>query len=329
MIHVFSGDPFLAGRAFADAARALSAEHGGSVVRLAEGLDAGSVGEALDQGGLFGRPLLALDLDAAFTGAGSTATSARNAVIARLEAAPPDALVIVLDTAATTARQRRWRALGTLEQLSTPRYGKLVAWVRSELEGAGIRTSGDVAATLVDLFGDDLPGIAAELAKLRVLDEALTPERVTALAHRPAARNAFQLIDAVMAGDAALAFATLEALLQSGEAPVRIMAALTWQVDLVAGCVGLRDLDPDVDQARAGAALKASAYPAGKALAIAKRLDEAALTALIDTVVAADSAMKRGADPVWRLQACVLRAARLMAGGRTKRPGATAHGRDG
>ncbi len=312
MITVFSGDAFLAGRAFASAARDTAAQGGFELVRLADGLNVASLREALGQGGLFGPLLVALDLDAAFAGLGSAATSERNAVMAQLEAAPADVTVLVLDSAATPARQRRWRGLGKLEHLPTPRYGNLVRWLRAELDAVGIRSRGDVAATLADLFGDDLPGIVAELSKLRVLDETLTPERVTELVHRPAARNAFQLIDAVMAGDAAAAFGTLDALLQSGEPPIRIMAAFAWQVDLVAGCVGLRDADPDVDQGRAAAELKANPFPTGKALTIAARLDEAALTDLVEAVVEADVAMKRGADPVWRLQACVLRAARMM-----------------
>ena len=312
MVRVFSGDPFLAARAFADAVRQTSAELGLEVVRLGEALDEAELRHALAQGGLFGRPLLALDLDAAFAGA-SGATAERNVLIALLESAPDDAYVMVLDAAATPARQRRWRSIGTLEHLPTPRYGNLVRWVRAELEALGLRSRGDVAATLADLFGEDLAGIAAELAKLRVLDEELTPQRVTELVQRPAARNAFQLIDAVMAGDAAAAFATLDALLQAGEAPIRVMGAFSWQVDLVAGCVGLRDDDPGLDRGRAAAALKASPFAAGKALAIAGRLDEADLRSLVETVVAADVAMKRGGDPVWHLHACVWRAARLMA----------------
>lgn len=312
MIRAFSGDAFLARRAFLAAARAASAA-GAELVRLSDGLDAARVREALDQGGLFGAPVVVLDLDAAFSGQGGGATAERNAVMAALESAAADAEVLAYDPAATPARQKRWRALGELEHLPTPRFGNLVRWVRAELDAAGIRCRGDVAGRLADLYGDDLPGIVAEIEKLRVLDETLDPDRVAALVQRPAARSAFDLIDAVMAGDAATALGVLDGLLQSGEAPIRIMAALTWQVDLVAGCVGLRSDEPDIDQGRAAALLKANPYPTGKALAIAARLDEGALAALVDRVVAADHAMKRGADPAWQLQACVLESARQMA----------------
>ena len=315
MIQVFSGDDFLAGRAFLAAVRE-AAEAGREVVRLDDDLTPGRLRQALDQGGLFGTPQVALDLGAAVSGQGSAATGERNALIAMLEAAGPDVDALVLDASATPARQKRWRALGALHHLPAPRYGNLVRWIRAELEGAGLQTRGDVAATLADLFGDDLPGVVAEITKLRVLDETLTPERTIELVRRPAARNAFQLIDAVMAGDAALAFDTLDALVQSGEPTIKIMAAFAWQVDLVAGCVALRDDDPDIDQGRAAAALKANPFPTGKALAIAARLDEAALRSLIGVVVAAEHAMKSGSDAAWHLEACVLQAARLMAGRR-------------
>ena len=312
MIRTFSGDEFLAGRAFLDAVRAASAA-GREVVRLGEGLTPERVHEALHQGGLFGTPEVALDLDAAFKGQGNAATGVRNAVIALLEEAGPTLDALVLDAGATPARQKRWRALGELQHLPTPRYANLVRWIRAELDAAGVRQRGDVAGTLADLCGDDLPGVVAEISKLRVLDEPLTPERVIELVRRPAARNAFHLIDAIMAGDVALAFDTLDTLVQTGEPPIKVMAALAWQVDLIAGCVGLRDDDPDVDQGHAAATLKANPYPTGKALAIAARLDEGALRALVEAVVSAEQAMKSGSDPAWRLEACVLETARLMA----------------
>ena len=318
MIRAFSGDAFLARRAFLDAVRAAAAG-GAEPVRLGDGLDAAALRQALDQGGLFGAPVVVLDLDAAFAGQGAAASAERNAVVAVLEAARDDASVLVFDPAATPARQKRWRALGTLEHLPTPRYGNLVRWVKAELDAAHVRCRGDVAGRLADLFGDDLPGIVAEIEKLRVLDEELSPERLAELVQRPAARSAFQLIDAVMAGDVASALEVLDALLQSGEAPIKIMAAFSWQVDLVAGCVALRSDDPDIDQGRAAGQLKANPYPTGKALAIAARLDEGALRALVERVVSADHAMKRGADPVWQLHACVLACARQMAARPTAR----------
>lgn len=310
MLHAFAGDPFLARRA---ALRALAdlrrADATLEVVRLEDDLEPRRVAEAVGQGGLFGRVALFLDLDESFAGAGHTAE--RNAVIDAVAAAAPvfaagAAEGVVVDAGATEARQRRWRELGHLQVLATPRYGNLLRWVGQELTAGGVEVRGDVAGALVDLFGDDLPGIAGEVTKLALLDGPITPERARAIAHRPAARSAFDLTDAIAAGDAALALRTARGLLEAGEAPVRVMAALTWQVDLIARCVALLLRDPAVAADVVARALKSSPFPTKKALAVARGLDEGAVADLVQRAVDADVAMKTGRDPNWALESAVL-----------------------
>jgi DNA polymerase III subunit delta len=309
MVRVYSGEPYLAGRAYRAAISAAIAG-GAEVRRLGEGADAAALADALAQGGLFGPTTVALDLDEAFAGSGQAGTAARNAVVDLL-AASPEHDVIVLDAAATPARLKRWRGFAEVRDEPAPRYGHLLRWVRDELQREGIATRGDVAGTLVDLFGDDVAGIASEIVKLRSLDERVDPERVRTLAHRPAARSAFDLIDAVVAGDAALALRLARDLLLAGEPPVRVMAAIGWQLDLVAGCVALRGGGP-VDESAAAKTLKTSPFPLRKALVVAERLDEASLRRLVEVFVAADTRMKVGGDPQWGLEACVLELAEVL-----------------
>jgi DNA polymerase III subunit delta len=308
-VRVYSGEPYLAGRAYRAAISAAIAG-GAEVRRLGEGADAAALADALAQGGLFGPTTVALDLDEAFAGSGQAGTAARNAVVDLL-AASPEHDVIVLDAAATPARLKRWRGFAEVRDEPAPRYGHLLRWVRDELQREGIATRGDVAGTLVDLFGDDVAGIASEIVKLRSLGERVDPERVRTLAHRPAARSAFDLIDAVVAGDAALALRLARDLLLAGEPPVRVMAAIGWQLDLVAGCVALRAGGP-VDESAAAKTLKTSPFPLRKALVVAERLDEASLRRLVDVFVAADTRMKVGGDPQWGLEACVLELAEVL-----------------
>jgi DNA polymerase III subunit delta len=310
VLRVFAGDPFLARRA---AVRALAdlraADATLEVVRLDEAVDPRRVAEAIGQGGLFGRVALFIDLDEAFVGTGHTAE--RNAVIDAVATALPvfasaGAEGIVVDAAATDARQRRWRELGELQVAPTPRYGHLHRWVTQELAAAGVAVRGDVAGALVDMFGDDLPGIAGEVTKLALLEGPISVERARAIAHRPAARSAFDLTDAIAAGDAALALRTARGLLEQGEAPVRVMAALTWQIDLVARCAALALRDPDVSAEVVARSLRSSPYPTRKALAVARGLDERAVGDLVMRAVEADVAMKSGRDPAWALESVVL-----------------------
>lgn len=306
MLRVFVGDPFLARRsaltALAEVRRAAGVDVA-AVRRFGDDTTAETFVEELGQGGLFGRPVAFLDLDDLFPGAGHTAT--RNALIDALGRVA-EADVVVLDASATPARQKRWTALGEVVAEPAPRFTQRNRWAAKELEVAGVEVRGDVAGALVDAFGDDLPGIAGEVVKLALLPGPITPERALEVAHRPAHRSAFDLVDALSAGDAATALRLVRDLLDRGEPPVRVQAALAWHVDLVVRCAALSLRDPRVGKDEAARALKTSPYPTGRALDVARRLDEATLATIAGATVGAEVAMKTGRDPAWALERCVL-----------------------
>ena len=313
MIRAFGGDPFLVRRA------ALAALHetmapGDERLELGEGLDADRLRDAAAQGGLFGRAVLLLDFEAAFRGqAGATA---RTAVMKALEHVPEDAAIVAMDPPATPARQKRWRALGEYTHLPTPRFGKLRGWIAGELRDAGVDATPGVAALLADLFGEDLPGLASEIEKLAVLDGRLDEERVAALVQRPASRDAFDMIDAITAGDAATAVRTARLLLDAGDAPPRILGAIGWQLTLVAKAVAVRAREGDLSDGDAARALQVAPFPAGKAMKIARGLDEAALRASLEALQEAEAAVKTGArDPAWAVEALALGLAEHFARG--------------
>lgn len=310
MILSFSGEPFLATRAARNALRqeGLAADE---VIELGEGMEAQMVAQSGAQGGLFGRVGLLLDFDAAFSGKGGV--KPRNDVMAVLTDIPGDTVVVVVDLSATAARQKRFRELGRHQHLPTPRFGALTQWVRSELEGVGLSFERDVPDTLVDLFAEDLPGIAGEITKLQVLDEKLNSERVREIAGRLAARDAFDLIEALSKGDSASALAVCHSLLAQGEAPARVLGALTWQYDQVARCVALREGRPRVQESEAAQALGIKPFVARKALGIAARLDEERLRQALATILRADRAMKSGRNEGWALEAVTLELSELFA----------------
>ena len=303
MILSFSGDPFLVARASRRAlrARGFPAEH---TTELGEGMSAPVVAQVAAQSGLFGQVALLLDFDAAFKG--QAGVKPRNEVLKVLENVPPDTLVVVLDLGATPARQKTYNALGTHEALPTPRFNALTHWVRQELYAAEVETEKDVPDTLADLFGEDLPGIAAEIQKLAVLGETLTSERVREIVNRPASRDAFDLIEAVSNADTRRALSICRSLVAQGEAPPRVLGALTWQYNLVARCVGLKEGRARVDAGLITQTLKVKPFVAQKALALARNLDEAGLKHVLTSLLRADVAMKTGKDEVWALESLAL-----------------------
>jgi len=320
MITSFSGDPFLAQRAARQAVRDVAGP-AGDVVTLAEGMDVDAVATAARQGGLFGSATLLLEFDAAFTG--QAGTKERNAVMKELAEVPGDAQVIVIDASATPARQKRWRELGTHEHLPTPRFGALRGWIVKELAAQGVQHDRDVPDVLADLFGEDLPGLAAEIGKLAILEETLDAERVEHLVNRPAARGAFDMIDAIVTGDEATAMRTARLLVDAGEAPARILAALAWQFTLIARAVALRESQGDVPDAVAASQLGVARFPAGKAMNLARNLQERDVRDLLTYLLDVETAVKTGKRAEdWAIEATALHLAGRFAqrGGGRRRP---------
>jgi DNA polymerase III subunit delta len=305
MILAFSGDPFLATRAAHRALRARGFH--GEVTELGEGMTAEEVQQLAAQSGLFGQVALLLDFDAAFKG--QAGVKPRNEVLKTLEQTPPDTTIVLLDLEASPARQKTYKELGEHQACPTPRFGALSHWIRQELTAEKVRFLKDVPETLADLFGEDLPGLAAEIQKLAVLDEELSSERVIAIANRPASRDAFQLIEATANGNAQAALLACRSLLAQGEAPPRVLGALTWQYNLVARCVAMREGRAKVDASLVSQTLKIKPFVAQKALAIAHKLNEAGLKTVLSMILEADVAMKTGKDESWALESLALRLA--------------------
>ncbi|MEX2534834.1 MAG: DNA polymerase III subunit delta [Trueperaceae bacterium] len=311
MILSFSGDPFLVARA---ARRALREQglRADEVHELGEGLDPETVVRQGSQGGLFGRVGLLLDFDLAFSG--KAGVKPRSDTIEALAAIPPETVVAVLDQTASAPRQKRYRQLGVHQHLPTPRFGALLQWVRTELQEVGVRFDRDVPETLVDLFGEDLPGITSEINKLQVLDEQLSDGRVREIAGRLAARGAFDLIDAISRGSAARALEICDSLTSQGEAPARVLAALNWQYGVVARCVAMRETRPRVGEGEVARELGVKPFVAKKTLGIATRLDERRLRSVLSALLDADRAMKSGRGEHFALEALTLKLCELFAG---------------
>jgi DNA polymerase-3 subunit delta len=309
MITAISGDTFLAQRA---ARRLLKAKgfRPEEITELSEEISAPQVSQLAAQSGLFGQSALLLDFDSAFKG--QAGVKPRNEVLKALESTPGDTFIVILDLEATSARQKTYKALGEHHHFPTPRFNALIHWVRQELEEARVRFDQDVPETLVDLFSEDLPGIAAEVTKLAVLDEALSSARVREIVNRPAARDAFNLIEAVAKGDAAQALAVCQSLMAQGEAPPRVLGALSWQFNLVARTVALQESRGRVDAGLISQTLKVKPFVAQKALAIARQLTETSLYRVLEVMLEADIAMKTGKDEVWALESLALSLATIF-----------------
>lgn len=308
MIVSFSGDAFLARRA---AKRYLAREgiDANSMREFGEGLGVEDIELQASQANLFGAAALLLDFGEAFSG--QAGVKPRNEAMAALERIGDRSLVVVIDPDATTARKKTWRAIGEHTEVPTPRYEALPRWIKTELDAAGVRYQQAVPSVLADIFGEEPAAIVSEIQKLTALDEEFDVERVRQLANRPANRDAFDLIDAIAAGDPARALAITRQLLAQGEAPQRVFGALVWQFMLVgkAVAVGQRSRPHRPSAQQAASVLKARPFVVQKALKLAAALDEDELRIALNELLAADVRSKSGGDQQWALESVVLRLA--------------------
>lgn len=309
MIISFTGDKFLSRRAARAALVRLGVDPG-AVTELGEGMSAQDVSELASQGGLFGQAALLLDFEAAFHGVAGV--KPRNEVMRVLESAGETATIVVLDPDATPARQKALQQLGEHHHQALPRRERLSDWVGAELRGAGVEFEREVPSYLAELFGEDAAGIVSEIQKLASLDERIGLERAKAVVNREATHNAFDIIERIAAGDVPGAVTVTRRLIEGGEAVPRVFGALTWQFLLVGKAAGLRQREGGkrISGGQAASVLGAAPYAADKALALAAKLDEAAVKGALRELLAADVAAKTGRDQDLALEAAVIGLAR-------------------
>lgn len=305
MILSFTGDPYLARRA---ARQAFIGEgvQPSAAIQMGEGLTPEAVSYAASQGGLFGQVALFLDFAEAFSG--QAGVKPRNDTIKALGDLKDAALIVVLDPEATPVRQKALAELGRHKHLPTPRFERLPQWVAEELKGAGVEFAPGVPQYLADVFGEDPAAIASEVHKLATLPGRYDVNRVTAIVNRPAMRDSFDIIEAVGEGDAAKAVAIARQLVEQGEAVQRIFGALVWQFMLVTKAVGLIQAAGGraPSSGQAAAALKCKPFVAGRALNLARSLNERDLLPMLGGLLQADVRAKSGGSPELALESAII-----------------------
>ncbi len=292
----FTGDPFLAREALLEEAQLRG------LARFTE-----PIPEALAQAlspGLFGGAGAMLDLREVGEGEWKVLKPL-------LERVPEEVPVLLLDPKPTPARAAFYRARERRD-FPTPKGKDLVRHLENRAKRLGLRLPAGVAqylAGLVQPFGGalepDLEALERELEKLALLEPPLTLEKVEkVVALRPPVTG-FQLVGAVLEGNAKEAFRRLRALKEEGEEPLRVLGALAWQYALLARAWMLLKEVPrpkEEDLTR----LEAHPFAARKALEKAKGLGLEELKRALDLLMAAEERAKGGKDPWLALEEAVL-----------------------
>jgi DNA polymerase-3 subunit delta len=142
---------------------------------------------------------------------------------------PAEGTTVLLVAAGADRKAAALRILpeGDQVEIPAPAGRQVVGWVRERARAAGLDLAPDAAQTLVDLVGEDLARLAAEIEKASLYtagDRRVSQEVVRALAGETRSRQYWELTQALEEARRADALRLLSHLLAAGDEPLILLA---------------------------------------------------------------------------------------------------------
>jgi DNA polymerase III delta subunit len=193
---------------------------------------------------------------------------------------PPDTVLvaIVRGKALKQLAKAVDAAGGEVREYPAPKPWELPKWTVERGRDLGMQVDQEAAKELVALVGTGQQRLSRELEKIALSihpNTNVTTADVDALAARDTAPQAYDLADALVAGDLRATLALAEELESHGERPGRLVFPVVRRLREVHRAASL--LDQGVPESKVGEALKAPPWLVKKTVARAKRADRAAL----------------------------------------------------
>ncbi len=202
-------------------------------------------------------------------------------------------LVLLVDKWASNTRLARALPGDAVIVCDPPKPRQLVPWFVARAENVhGKKISSDAAELLVELTGGDLGLLEQELAKLAVYvgsRDTITAQDVDDLVARNRVQTVWDILEAAGAGESYRALTILNQLLDRGQEPLAILAALSWQLRKVAQIARLLRQGWTEQQALPRVGLQP--WQRERVLVLLRRLGRRALR-LYDWLLQADSQLK-------------------------------------
>ena len=149
-------------------------------------------------------------------------------------AQPAASGVLVLDLRSFPGNTRLAKAVaadGLVIECNAPRASTVARWLGAWAKQVHQAELPQAAAEmLVEMIGPELGLLDQEVAKLSLLtgpDKKITPELVGSSVGSWRAKTAWEMLDAVLAGDVKSALVELDRLLASGESPIGVLAQIS------------------------------------------------------------------------------------------------------
>src|SRR5919112_395820 len=193
------------------------------------------------------------------------------------------------------------KSTGVVHDFKQPTGTALVRWVVGHAKKLGLELPDDIAGELVARCSDDKVRVMGEVEKLALYAEGTaTLEDLEALVRPDLQSNIFRFVDALGAGDRGEALELLEALLATGEAPLRILYMIRRQFRLLARAHSL--FEEGTPRSEVASVLKIPPFVAKKLEEQARRMNQGDLEWALALTLDLEGGLKGGSDLADELQ---------------------------
>jgi DNA polymerase III subunit delta len=189
------------------------------------------------------------------------------------------------------------QAGGEVREYPAPKPWELPKWILERGRELGLQVDQEAAKELVALVGTSQQRLSRELEKLALAvhpSTNVTVADVESLAASDTAPQAYDLADALVAGDLRATLALAEQLESHGERPGRLVFPVVRRLREVHRAASL--LDRGMPESKVGEALKAPPWLVKKTVARAKKADRAALERAICVFADLEIDMRGGGE---------------------------------
>jgi DNA polymerase III delta subunit len=212
---------------------------------------------------------------------------------------PPEVVLVVIARGKALKQLSKAieKAGGEVFEYAAPKPWELPKWLVGRGTELGVQVDQQAAKELVALVGTGQQRLSRELEKLALAvhpANTITPADVDQLAAHDAPPQAYDLADALVAGDLRETLALAEQLESFGERPGRLVFPVVRRLREVHRAASL--LDAGMPESKVGEALKAPPWLVKKTVARAKKADRAALERAICVFADLEVDMRGGGD---------------------------------
>lgn len=213
----------------------------------------------------------------------------------------PEFLSLVFDEDETDGRNallKKAKSTGLFVEFKYKTHAELTAYCGKAFARENISINPDVLSKFVFSCDEGLSSINAELGKLiaYAMDKKnITAEDVDSIVRKSLKSRVFEMLDAMIEGNAASVFPMVEEMKLCREAPIKILVLIGRQACMLSKTRILLDSGASDISARLG--LKP--FIAQKYIAQARKLTQAGTKNIIDKCLAADLSIKTGESSDW------------------------------